>query len=172
MSRSNIQRAVHEFYVQYQALVKKYQNMGLFPMNSAVEIRITGLDHASDVSVANAVTPTFSALSPRVDHPEWDVAVWFDILTIPGTPAEARYYTELESWMFSNFQSYGCVRAEWSKGWAYTNKGAWTNQDVINTKIPESFNNTNGSWNDAVAILDKYDPKKVFTANLLNSLFS
>ena len=55
-------------------------------MNGPVEIRVTGLDVPERCEIASATSPQLSALRPRPDQPDWDVAVWFDILTMPGTP--------------------------------------------------------------------------------------
>jgi Cholesterol oxidase, substrate-binding len=46
----------------------------------------TGLDHACDIG-STAPSPGFSRRSlPAPITPEWDVAVWLDILSFPGTP--------------------------------------------------------------------------------------
>ena len=66
--------------------VADYQAEGNYPMNGPVEIRVTGLDVPSDVMIPSATTAQLSALRPRPDQPDWNVAVWFDILTMPGTP--------------------------------------------------------------------------------------
>jgi hypothetical protein len=51
-----------------------------------VEARVTGLDHACDIG-STAPSPGFSRRSlPAPITPEWDVAVWLDILSFPGTP--------------------------------------------------------------------------------------
>ena len=57
-------------------------------------------------------------------EPDWDVAVWFDILTMPGTPYSDQFYRTIEQWMFAHFTgSYAMVRPEWSKGWALHDDG-------------------------------------------------
>jgi FAD/FMN-containing dehydrogenase len=174
-TRANVQRAINEFYVMYKAKVAAYQALGRFPMNGPVEIRVTGLDRPSDViGISGAPSPQLSALRPRPDHPEWDCAVWFDILTLPGTPYSNQFYREVEQWMYSNYASYGSVRVEWSKGWGYTNSAAWADSTVIGTTVPNSLKSgyTGGdNFDTAKATLNSFDPSKIFSSPLLNSLF-
>jgi hypothetical protein len=64
---------------------------------------VTGLDKTTEVDVTNAGPPLLSGVRPRPDHTDWDVAVWLDILTIPGTPYASQFYREIEQWIFSNY---------------------------------------------------------------------
>ena len=173
-SRANIQRAINEFYVMYSAKLSAYQAAGQFPMNGPVEIRVTGLDQPGDVvGIANAPSPQLSALRPRPDHPEWNVAVWFDILTIPGTLYANQFYSEVEQWMYSNYASYGSVRVEWSKDWGYTTAGAWTGATALGTTIPNSLRTgqaAGDNWDTAKATLDALDPSRLFSSPLLDTL--
>ena len=100
-SRSNIQQVIYDFTIFYQSQVAAYQAQGNDPMNGPVEIRVTGLDSPSDVEITGALSPQLSALRPRPHHPDWNVAVWFDILTMPGTPYSDQFYRDIEQWMFS-----------------------------------------------------------------------
>ena len=122
--RADVQRVIQEFTFRYSTRLNDYRNQGKFPMNGPVEIRVTGLDKPGDVGATRS--PQMSALRPRPDHPEWDCAVWLDILTLPGTPYADEFYAEMEQWIYSNYASYADVRPEWSKGWGYTASGAWT----------------------------------------------
>ena len=109
-------------------------------MNMPVEIRVTGLDHQRDVGVDGAQPALLSALAPRADHPAWDVAVWLDILSFPGTPAADRAYRDIERWAFATYRPpFAMVRPEWSKGWAYTARGAWTNRTMLARTVPAAF---------------------------------
>lgn len=173
-SRANIQRAVNEFTTFYSARLAAYQAAGKFPMNGPVEIRVTGLDNAGDVVGGGAYEPQLSALRPRPDHPEWNVAVWFDILTLPGTPTANQFYREIEQWMFSNYSgTYATVRPEWSKGWGYTNTAAWADPTVLGTTIPNAYRAgqaVGDNWDKALASLDALDPGRIFSSPLLDSL--
>jgi FAD/FMN-containing dehydrogenase len=175
VNRSNIQRAVNEFVTYYKARVAAYQAQGLYPMNGPVEIRVTGLDNPADmVGISGAPSPQLSALRPRPDHPEWDVAVWFDILTLGGTQHANEFYREVEQWMLSNYSgSYATVRPEWSKGWAYTNTAAWADSTMLGTTIPNLYRAgqpTGDNWDTAQATLNQYDPYHVYSSPLLDAL--
>lgn len=173
-TRANIQRAVHEFTSFYQARLLAYQTAGQYPINGPVEIRVTGLDNQADIVGSGTYQAQLSALRPRPDHPEWDVAVWFDILTLPGTPLSNQFYREIEQWMYSNFSgTYAAVRPEWSKGWAYTNSAAWADATALGTTIPNTYRAgqaAGDNWDTAVAALDAFDPYRIFSSPLLDAL--
>jgi FAD/FMN-containing dehydrogenase len=172
MNRSNIQRAVNEFATFYQNRVAAYRAAGNFPMNGPVEIRVTGLDVAAEIGLSG--TAQLSALRPRPDHPEWNVAVWFDILTVPGTPTANQFYREIEQWMLTNYSgTYATVRPEWSKGWGYTDTAAWSDATLLSTTIPNAYRAgqpTNDNWDTAKQLLNQYDPYRIFTSPLLDQL--
>jgi hypothetical protein len=99
LNHAHLQQAVAAFVETYQALITKYQSMGEYPVNSAVEIRATGLDDPSQVNMApgqQASTPVLSSLTydKVASDNHWDMALWVDVLTIPGTLNE-RYCQEL-----------------------------------------------------------------------------
>ena len=140
----------------------------------AVEIRVCGLDQPGDCLVPGAQVPLLSALRPWPQHPAWDTAVWFDILSIPGTDTANDYYAELEQWIYSNYAGdYAGVRVEWSKGWGYTAAGAWTNELVVGTNVPASFTQgfaAGADFRAAVDMLDRLDPHRVFSTAFLDRL--
>ncbi len=172
-ARANIQRVINDFIVSYQARVAAYQANGDYPMNGPVEIRVTGLDQVSDVLVAGAEQTQISALRPRPDQTQWDVAVWFDILTIPGTPNADQFYRDTEQFMFSNYTGdYAMVRPEWSKGWAYTATAAWADPTMLSTTIPNAFRvgqPADTNWDATLASFDQYDPNHIFASPLTDS---
>jgi hypothetical protein len=172
-SRANIQQAVYDFATAYQDLLSQYQQRGEYPINGTVEMRASGLDVTSDVDLPSAVSPQLSALRPRPDHPEWDTAVWFDVLTMPGTPMADEFYRDLEQWFVAHFTGWATVRVEWSKGWAYSTTGAWSDPVMLTEIIPDSFRAGQApgdNWDSALAALDSDDPKGVFTNSFLRSL--
>jgi FAD/FMN-containing dehydrogenase len=174
MNRSNVQRAVNEFTTFYQDRVAAYRAAGHYPMNGPVEIRVTGLDVAGDIGLSSAGTGQLSALRPRPDHPEWNVAVWFDILTVPGTPTATQFYREIEQWMLTNYSgAYATVRPEWSKGWGYTDTAAWSDATLLSTTIPNAYRAgqaASDNWDTARQLLNQYDPYRLFTSPLLDQL--
>ncbi len=169
--RADVQRVIQEFTFRYSTRLNDYRQQGKYPMNGPVEIRVTGLDKPSDVGATRS--PQMSALRPRPDHPEWDCAVWLDILTLPGTPYADEFYADMESWIYSNYSSYADVRPEWSKGWGYTSSGAWTSDPVIDTRVPATFRAgqpLNDNWDSARQMLDILDPARVFTSDFVTKL--
>ena len=173
-NRDNVQRAVSEFYAAYSAKLAAYQALGRFPMNGPLEIRVTGLDDPAACQVPGALGAQLSPLRPRPDHPEWDTAVWFDMTTIPVTPYAHQFSAEMEAWIRGNFTgSYGQVHAEWSKEWANTAAGAWTDSAVIAGAIPDSYRAGQAAgdgWDAAVATLHALDPSGVFSSSFLDSV--
>ncbi|MEU8138886.1 cholesterol oxidase substrate-binding domain-containing protein [Streptodolium elevatio] len=172
--RANIQKVVSEFYTYYKSALDAYAGQGRYPMNGPLEIRVTGLDSPADAQVSGAVHPTLSAVRTRADHPEWDVAVWLDVLTVPGTPHSQRFYRETEQWVFANYSgAYAQVRPEWSKGWGYSGTAAWADATMLSTTVPNQYRtgqSAGNNWDSAVAQLNQYDPHKVFSNAFLNSL--
>ncbi len=172
--RKNIQRVINEFYSQYSLLINKYSSQNRYPINGPIEIRVTGLDDPKDIMNTIAETPLLSALKTNSNHNDWDVGIWIDILTLPGTPFSNHFYQEIEEWFFCNYTgTYATVRAEWSKGWGYTKTSAWSNVDVLEKMIPNSLRNgeiLEDNWEMACSILNYYDPHRIFTSPLHDSL--
>ena len=172
-SRDQVQRVVSEFAAFYRERLTAYAAQGRFPVNGSVEIRVTGLDDPADVGVAGARAPLLSALRPRADRPEWDTAVWLDVLTLPGTPDAEAFFRELERFLLTTYDGgHALTRVEWSKGWGYTDEAAWSDDEVIGTVVPESFDDGAGpGWDGAAEILDRLDPHRVYGNAFLDRLF-
>jgi hypothetical protein len=181
LRKADLQRAVHDFTAQYRVLIEKYQQQGKYPINSPLEIRVTGLDDPSKVNVPagqKASTPVLSSLAyddvAKAKENNWDVALWLDVLTIPGTPDSNDFFTDLEEWLLDRFQgSAGRVLPEWSKGWAYTSAGPWTNQTFME-HVRSAFKDGGSSvetWNRQVSTLKSYDQANLFGNPLLDRLF-
>lgn len=174
--RSHVQRVVSEFHDKYQAMVADYRARNEYPINGPMEIRVTGLDHPADSGVASADAPTLSALRPRTDRPDWDVAVWLNLLTFPGTAGAERFLSEMEAWIYQNYSgNYAAVRPEWSKGWAYTETAGWSNPVALVQSIPNAFpadsgNGSNKDWHWARKMLNHFDPHHVFSNRFLDRL--
>jgi hypothetical protein len=122
--------------------------------------------------VPGAQPPGLSALRPRGDHPDWDVAVWLDLLTLPGTPYADQFYQELEEFVLANYTgNYATVRPEWSKGWAYTDDGAWTDHTVLTQTIPAAYRQgPDPSWDTTLTTLDRLDPHRIYSNAFLDTL--
>ncbi|MGN9762581.1 cholesterol oxidase substrate-binding domain-containing protein [Streptomyces sp. SD31] len=168
-SRAQVQRVVAEFTAFYRERLTAYADRGRFPVNGSVEIRVTGLDDPADVAVQGARTPLLSALRPREDRPEWDTAVWLNILTLPGTPYAEAFLSQIERFLLRTFDGeYALTRVEWSKGWAYTRDSAWSDGEVLGAVVPGSFGED--VWGHAAGVLDRLDPHGVFGNALLDRL--
>lgn len=173
--RSNIQKVLNEFVEKYESMVGEYQKINSFPMNGPIEIRVTGVDRPQDNIVENAVVADLSASAPVEGKPDWDVAIWLDILTMPDTPDANKFYSEMEKWIYSHYSGdYATVRVEWSKGWGYTESSAWADEKFISQDLPKSFgagSSTNDYWLHAHNTLFKYDPNYIFSSPLLDMIF-
>lgn len=168
-SRAQVQRVVAEFTSFYRERQTAYAALGRFPVNGSVEIRVTGLDDPAEAELTGARAPSLSALRPDPDHPEWDTAVWLDVLTLPGTPYADAFYRELERFLLAAYDgTHALTRVEWSKGWGYTDEAAWSDGEVLGTAVPESFGS---AWDEAAHTLERLDPHRVFRAPLHGRLF-
>ncbi|WP_186645721.1 cholesterol oxidase substrate-binding domain-containing protein [Fluviispira vulneris] len=169
--RENIQKVLNELYKQYNYLIEKYRSQSKYPINGPLEIRVTGLDKAC---YSEDTSPILSAINRVDSHPEWDVGIWINVLTIPGTPFANHFYTELEEWIYKNYcEPYATVRVEWSKGWAYNQSSAWGNKNMIRNIISSSFKNggvENSDWERAASILHACDPYRIFSSPLIDAL--
>ncbi|WP_078947840.1 cholesterol oxidase substrate-binding domain-containing protein [Streptomyces griseus] len=167
--RDQVQRVVSEFTAFYRERLTAYAAEGRFPVNGSVEIRVTGLDDPADTGLAGARPPALSALRPVENHPEWDTAVWLDVLTLPGTPHADAFYRELERFLLDTYDgTHALTRVEWSKGWGYTDEAAWSDDEVLGTAVPASFGS---AWGEAARVLRRLDPHRVFDTTLLGRLF-
>jgi len=172
--KADLQQAVHDFTAQYKVLIAKYKDQGLYPINSPLEIRVTGLDDPSQVNVPAGQQASSPALSSLIYDDvaranQWDVALWLDVLTIPGTPRANDFFTDLEAWLLDRFKgSAGRVLPEWSKGWAYTSAGPWTSDTFIK-HVREAYAE---SWSWEVTTLRQYDASNLFGNALLDSLLA
>ena len=100
--------------------------------------------------------------------------VWIGWLGMPGTPGAAGYYDEMETWLHATFNgTWSTCRVEWSKGWAYTPAGAYTDPAVIDSYIPSVYSAgqpAGAQFADAVARLDALDPHHIYSSPLLDQL--
>jgi FAD/FMN-containing dehydrogenase len=165
--RRDLQRVIAEFSSEYARRLEAEARQGRYPVSVGLQFRSTGLDQPEYSGVDGARPPTLSALAPRAERPEWDTAVWFNLLSFPDTAGADAFKAGLERWAVRHFAgSFATVRPEWSKGWAFTSRGAWSDGAAMSRRIPASFE----GWDDAVATLERYDPHRVFSNSLLDVL--
>ena len=180
MKKADLQQAVHDFATKYVEMVNSYADKWKYPINSPLEIRVTSLDDPSLVGVPKGTTaesPAISALSydEEAKNNNWDVALWFDVLTLPGTSQSNEFYAELEDWIQTRFKgTAGRPMPEWSKGWAYTSAGGWTSTTYMESvrQMFSGLRSDDDNWNYEVKTLAKYDKSNLFTNQLLGTLFT
>ncbi|AHH97180.1 cholesterol oxidase substrate-binding domain-containing protein [Kutzneria albida] len=161
--RAEVQRVVSDFHQALEQLLGDYRERGEYPMNGPLEVRVTELDE-------HAAPPLLSAIKPCPGRPEFDVAVWFDVLTVPGTRASGNFFRDLEEWAVDHYcGDYALVRPEWSKGWAYGAGGAWSDEHFLATTIPAAHGRAD--WDRAAALFERMDPHGVFAGPLHRTLF-
>ncbi|MDM0110879.1 cholesterol oxidase substrate-binding domain-containing protein [Variovorax sp. J22R133] len=181
MKKADVQQAVHDFTTKFSSLLASYESASKYPINSAVEIRVTSLDDPARVAAGSgqgAESPLISALSfdDTAKQNGWDVALWVDVLTLPGTEHANAFYAELEQWLLQRFSG-KAARAlpEWSKGWAYSaGQGAWTDTNFL-AHVREAFSTgrtDRNNWKFAVDGLKKYDKSNLYSNPLLEQLFT
>ncbi len=164
--RADVQRVVAEFWSAHKSRLGRYAAAGRFPINNVVEIRVTGTDRPTEAPGGGAA-PLLSVTSPVAGRPELDTVVWLSALTTPGQPWSPQFYTEMETWMFTNYAAYAVTRVEWSKDWAFTADGAWSDPTTLGARIPGSFGSAYGT---ARASLDALDPARIYASPLLDAL--
>lgn len=165
-TRANVQRVVHEFSEWVRGALADFASRHEYPLNSCVEIRVTGVDSPGEVDVPGAQTPALSAARPVDGHPDWDTVVWLDALTLPGTAHEFEFFAQMEAFIRQNYTEWALARPEWAKRWATTEQGSWTDQTVIDTDIPAAF----PEWEWVRSTFDSHDPHRLFTNPLLDRL--
>lgn len=172
--RDNIQRVMFEFFDKFRELNQKYEARGQWPANMPVEVRCSGIDDVSALGIAGAEPPTLSTATPVESHPEWDAAIWLNVLALPGTPGNYAFKEELERWLIDKYVGdYATVRAEWCKGWAFTKERDFSNGDVLDRTIPNSFRhgrNPSNNWDWTIARFNELDPHRIFTNPFVDRL--
>ncbi|BAZ48792.1 hypothetical protein NIES4103_14020 [Nostoc sp. NIES-4103] len=175
LRRDQVQEAAYQFYVKYQQLLQQYQQASKYPINGPVEIRWTTVDFTDDLGIQDVQPPALSACHSVQPHDQTlDTVFWVDALTLPSTKFSNEFFVELETWIK---QQWGTAannvgRPEWSKGWAYTSQGGWTNETIITSDIPAHYNQPQGTntftW--ATETLTKYDQHHIYTNKFLDQL--
>ena len=180
MKSAEVQQAIHDFTSKFTAMLADYQKRDQYPINSPLEIRITSLDDPAKVAVKRGTTarsPVMSSLSydEVAQRNGWDIALWLDVLTLPGTANADDFYLELETWVTQTFSgTRGRAIPEWSKGWAYTSAGAWQNQAFLQY-VRDQFTtgrSADHDWQYEVKTLRTYDAHGLFTNPFLDQLFA
>jgi len=181
MNRKYVQQASHYVGMKFESMLQKFSSQKKWPINGPLEIRVTGLDKCEQLLKSfkdDFNRPVISALAySRLDEEKgWDVALWVDVLTIPGTKHSNDFYRKFEQWLLKTFNDDNAkVYVEWSKGWAYTRKqGPWTSPEVIES-IRQGFSDhrdddDNLQWEKKT--LEKYDSRNIYYSELNKAIFT
>nr|WP_296772804.1 cholesterol oxidase substrate-binding domain-containing protein [Rhodococcus sp. (in: high G+C Gram-positive bacteria)] len=173
-SRANVAQVIADFTQWFHERTSYYQSIGQFPINGPVEIRCCGMDDPADVVVDSAGPPTISAMRPRPDHPEWNTAVWLNVLGVPGTPGMFAFYREMEQWMRGHYVGdRATFRPEWSKGWAFSTELPYKDAAVIETTLPNTYREGvpgTENWDTARATYNALDPHRIYSNTLIDQL--
>ncbi|MBM7458364.1 cholesterol oxidase substrate-binding domain-containing protein [Rhodococcus coprophilus] len=173
-NRANIANVIHDFTHWFQERIEHYRALGQYPLNGPVEIRCCGVDRAEDVLVPSAGPPTLASTRPRPDHPEWDTAIWLNVLGVPGTPGMFAFYREMEQWMRQRYNGEDSTfRPEWSKGWAFGPDLPYTDEAIISQGLPETYREgvpAEDNWDSARAVFNRLDPHRVFSNTFIDTL--
>jgi hypothetical protein len=176
LRRGDLQQAVADLTGKFSSLLASYaaRSPAQYPINSPVEIRVTGLDDPNEVQISpKPESPSLSAsgLDSTDAQRHWDIALWFDVLTIPQTPHSNEFYHDLEKWLVERFAGAAArTMPEWSKGWAYSaDQGAWTDPGFL--KHVREMLTVDGNWAFALETFAKYDKSHLFSAPFLDQLF-
>ncbi len=173
-NRTNIANVIHDFAHWFSERIEHYRSLGQFPLNGPVEIRCCGLDRPEDVLVPSAGPPTIASTRPRPDHPEWDTAIWLNVLGVPGTPGMFAFYREMEQWMRQRYNgSDSTFRPEWSKGWAFGPDLPYTDEQILTQGLPDTYREgvpSDENWDSARAVYNRLDPHRVFSNTFIDTL--
>ena len=175
---SDVQGVVNEFYKEFWNCLQSFNKLGHYPVNGAVEIRCTTIDRQKDLNIEGARPPALAAThwvgTPGADKDT--VVLWLDVLSFPDTPWSYPFFQKLEQWMIDTWDKRypNRLRPEWSKGWAYTEEGPWTNHKLITEWVPRVYNAAADklTFNWAKQTLAKYDRAGIFTNSFLDELFA
>lgn len=150
--RDQVQDVIADFTEAWVAHRDAHAARGSYPVNGPLEIRVTGVERG--------FAPHLSALTPTGEGR--DVAVWFDLLSFPGTPGLEPFLREIEQWMLGH---YAVVRPEWSKGWGYA-PAPWDDDAFLRDHVPAAL----PRHGRARRALNRLDPHRVYANDLLDRL--
>lgn len=171
-SKKNLQLVSHILRSHYDTVAKEFEAEYAYPTAGEFNVRVTGIDDPSDVEIPGAESPSFSNARPFPEHPDYDVVVWFEFSAYGETPRVQEFATKLQDLYYRDIHGQlGILRVEWSKGWAHTEVGPWTNTTVME-HFSRVFSTSDKveEWNWAVRVLHGYDPHRIFSNDFLDEV--
>lgn len=164
--RADVQDVVHRYTAFVSELLTTYGRRGRYPLNSCMELRVTGVDDPRAAGVSGAHAASLSAGAPDPDHPERDTVVWLDLLTVARTARTADFYRDVEAWLRTEFTAMGTLRPEWAKRFAHTTDAAWADADELRGRIPSVF----PGFAHAQQVFARIDPHRIFASELTDAV--
>ncbi|ODM98015.1 putative L-gulonolactone oxidase 4 [Orchesella cincta] len=166
-SREKIQKVLSTVVNFYKSLNDEYAAKSEYPIDYYIKFRVTGIDNANDTLIKDAVNTVLSPLSPPKEYPDFNVAFWMNTFTHRNNKLGNQFMKRFEEFYYDTFNGEpGLARPEWSKSWAYTDEGPFTNTNMLEKIIPARFGS---DWEWAVSVLNKYDPERVFSNSFLDN---
>lgn len=165
--RANVQKVVSRVVAFYKQLLREYSAMNVYPINGVVEIRASALDRPYSV-VPDGDSPSISPLHAIPGRTDLDTALWIAVLSFNGAPHQQKAFQRIERFLYDSIEGEDAVvRAEWSKGYGYTEYGAWTSPEIVGGFVQSKYPD---GWNFAISTFDKYDPHRIFSNDYLDKL--
>ena len=175
-SMNEIQDVVNIFHTQSLQLLQEFQDNGDYPLMTAGEIRLVGLDSSPDPAWSY---PALSNASPGLLPPDTAatgmVCVYLSWLSSAIHPKYWDYCSQLEDRLFFGdspaLGNYAWA-PEWSKAWGCTAEGPYKSNAKL-ARVRENFNqgaNTNG-FTKVANILQAADPHNLFYSRMVGRLF-
>ena len=149
VQRDGVQEAIHALAEQFDRRLHEYAQAGHDPINSCLEMRVTDVDREEALGIPGAVPAMLSAGLPINGS---ERVIWFDVVTTPGMPMAWQFYADFEVWLWQRFP--GSLRPEWSKAWAISLDGPWTDESVL-ARVREAIR-------PAVEVWDRLDNRGVY----------
>lgn len=172
--RDNIARVINEFTTWLNERMTHYASLGQYPVNMPFEVRLCRVDDQDEVLTASGGAPNLSPVRPRPDRPDWDTAIWMNVVSIPGTAGLPAFFREMEQWMVNRYSGdYATFRSEWSKGWAFDDQGGYRDPGFLGETVPAMYREglaSDEGWDAALAAFDRHDPHRVFSNDFLDRL--
>ena len=132
--RADVQDVANRFYEQVTSMMNAARSKGQYPVNAAIEIRCTTVDHETALKTPGAPPPTLAAThSVDPQNAALDTVIWLNVGAVPGTPGANEFYTELEQWFIATWggATPNPLRPEWSKAFAWSAEGPWRNAATL-----------------------------------------
>jgi hypothetical protein len=172
-TRDNLQEVVWKTKSNYDQLEEEYGRDLVYPITGGMDFRITGVDDPNDVGIEGAESPSLSTARMSETHPEYDTVVWLDIASFLGSPKRVEFLLKLQNTLYQDIHDrIGIIRPEWSKEWAFTNDGPFSNETVTRLFSRTYSLKEDDGWDWAIRTFDRYDPFKMFSNEFLDKLLT